>query len=110
MWHSFVQGVDLSENGQALDALLTNGPGQHFLGHEHTLANFETAFYRSPLADSSSFEQWDDEGAKDAEQRAYPLWQSMLAEYEPPPLDEAVDEELREWIERRKASFPDSDV
>jgi trimethylamine--corrinoid protein Co-methyltransferase len=110
MWHSFVQGVDLSENGQALDALLTNGPGQHFLGHEHTLANFETAFYRSPLADSSSFEQWDDEGAKDAEQRAYPLWQSMLAEYEPPPFDEAVDEELREWIERRKASFPDSDV
>jgi trimethylamine--corrinoid protein Co-methyltransferase len=110
MWHSFVQGVDLSENGQALDALLTNGPGQHFLGHEHTLANFETAFYRSPLADSSSFEQWDDEGAKDAEQRAYPLWQSMLADYEPPPLDEAVDEELREWIERRKASFPDSDV
>jgi trimethylamine--corrinoid protein Co-methyltransferase len=110
MWHSFVQGVDLSENGQALDALLTNGPGQHFLGHEHTLANFETAFYRSPLADNSSFEQWDDEGAKDAEQRAYPLWQSMLAEYEPPPIDEAVDEELREWIERRKASFPDSDV
>ncbi|HEU0335846.1 MAG TPA: trimethylamine methyltransferase family protein [Gaiellaceae bacterium] len=110
MWHSLVQGVDLSENGQALDALLTNGPGQHFLGHEHTLANFETAFYRSPLADNSSYEQWDDEGAKDAEQRAYPLWQSMLAGYEPPPLDEAVDEELREWIERRKASFPDSDV
>jgi trimethylamine--corrinoid protein Co-methyltransferase len=110
MWHSFVQGVDLSENGQALDALLTNGPGQHFLGHEHTLANFETAFYRSPLADNSSFEQWDEEGGKDAEQRAYALWQSQLAAYQPPPLDEAVDEELREWIERRKASFPDSDV
>ncbi len=33
-----------------------------------------------------------------------------LADYEPPPLDEAVDEELREWVARAKASFPDSNV
>jgi trimethylamine--corrinoid protein Co-methyltransferase len=110
MWHAFLQGVDLSENGQALQALLTNEPGQHFLGHEHTLANFESAFYRSPLADNSSFEQWEAEGAADAAQRAAALWKRMLAEYEPPPLDEAVDEELREWIERTKASFPDADA
>ena len=32
MWHEFAKGVDTSENGQALDALLTNGPGQHYLG------------------------------------------------------------------------------
>ncbi len=110
MWHEFAAGVDLSPNGQALEAMLTNEPGQHYLGHEHTLANFETAFYRSPVADNSSFEQWEAEGARDAAQRANALWKSMLASYEPPPLDEAVDEELREWIERRKASFPDSDV
>ena len=45
---SFATGVDLSENGQAMDAFLTNEPGKHFLGTAHTLANFETAFYRSP--------------------------------------------------------------
>jgi trimethylamine---corrinoid protein Co-methyltransferase len=110
MWHAFAKGVDLSPNGQAIDAMLTNEPGQHFLGHEHTLANFETAFYRSPLADNSSFEQWDAEGAKDAAERASGLWKSMLAGYDAPPIDDAVDEELREWIERRKASFPDSDI
>jgi trimethylamine--corrinoid protein Co-methyltransferase len=110
MWHAFARGVDLSENGQALEAFLTNEPGTHFLGHAHTLANFETAFYRSPVADNSSFEQWDAEGAKDAATRANALWKSMLAEYEPPPIDDAVDAELREWIERKKASFPDSDV
>jgi trimethylamine---corrinoid protein Co-methyltransferase len=109
MWHEFAKGVDLSENGQALDALLTNEPGQHFLGHAHTLANFETAFYRSPVADSSSFEQWEAEGAHDAAQRATPIWKRALEQYEPPPIDDAVDEELREWIERKKASFPDSD-
>jgi trimethylamine--corrinoid protein Co-methyltransferase len=110
MWHAFVKGVDLTPNGQALDAMLTNGPGMHFLGHEHTLANFESAFYRSPIADNSSFEQWESEGAKDAQERASAIWKKTLAAYEAPAIDEAVDEELREWIERKKASFPDSFV
>jgi trimethylamine---corrinoid protein Co-methyltransferase len=106
----FVKGVDLSENGQALDAIRENGPGQHFLGSAHTLANFETAFYRSETADYNSFEQWSEEGAKDAATRANATWKRMLAEYEAPPIDPGVDEALMEFIIRRKASFPDSDV
>ena len=62
MMATFVQGLDLSENGQALDAIRENPPGQHFLGTAHTLANFETAFYRSDTADNSSFEQWLEDG------------------------------------------------
>jgi hypothetical protein len=27
-----------------------------------------------------------------------------------PPLDEAIHEELLDWLGRRRASFPDSDV
>ena len=66
----FVKGVDLSANGQALEAIRENPPGQHFLGSPHTLANFEHAFYRSSTADNSSFEQWSEDGALDAAQRA----------------------------------------
>jgi len=106
----FVDGMDLSENGQALDAIRENGPGQHFLGTAHTLANFETAFYRSELADNNSFEQWFEDGSLDAAQRANAIWKRMLAEYEQPPLDPGVDEALREFVARRKASEPDSDV
>ncbi len=106
----FVKGIDLSENGQALDAIRQNGPGQHFLGNPHTLANFETAFYRSTTANYDSFEQWYDEGSKDAATRANAVWKRMLAEYEAPPMDVATDEALMEFIIRRKASFPDSDV
>jgi trimethylamine--corrinoid protein Co-methyltransferase len=102
----FVDGVDMSENGQALDAIRANEPGTHFLGSAHTLANFETAFYRSNIADNNSFEQWEIEGSHDAAMRANAIWKQTLAEYEPPPIDEAKDEELREWIERKKASFP----
>ena len=106
----FVKGVDLSENGQALDAILSNGPGQHFLGSAHTQANFETAFYRAETADNNSYEQWEEDGSLDAAQRANAIWKRMLREYEAPPLDEALDEALLEFIARRKASMPDSEV
>jgi len=110
MMATFVRGIDLSENGQGLDAIRENGPGQHFLGTAHTLANFETAFYRSETADNNSFEQWQEDGSLDAAQRANRIWKRMLAGYEAPPIDPGIDEALQDFIARRKASFPDSDV
>ena len=107
MMEVFAKGVDMSDNGQALDAILGNEPGQHFLGTAHTLANFESAFYRSNTADNASFEQWTEEGGQDAAQRANEIWKRQLAEYEPPPLDDAIDAELLEFIARRKASMGD---
>jgi trimethylamine--corrinoid protein Co-methyltransferase len=107
---AYVGGVDLTDNGLALDAMLAGGPGQHFLGSPHTLANFETAFWRSELSDNNSFEQWELDGAHDAAQRANARWKRRLAEYEQPPLDEGIHEQLVEWMDRRRASFPDSDV
>ena len=104
-----LKGVDLSENGQALDALREVGPGSHFLGAAHTLANFETAFYRSSVADNNSFEQWQQDGSLDAAQRANRIWKQMLREYEQPPLDPAIDEALVEFIDRRKSEFEDRD-
>jgi len=108
MFHSLLGGVDLSENGQAMDAIREVGPGKHFLGCAHTQANFETAFYRSPLADNNSAEQWEAEGSKDAITRANALWKKTLADYVPPEIDPGTDEALRDYITRRSASFADS--
>jgi trimethylamine--corrinoid protein Co-methyltransferase len=107
---AFINGVDLTDNGLALQAMLDGGPGQHFLGSPHTLANFETAFWRSELSNNDSFEQWELDGGLDAAQRANRRWKKQLAEYEEPRLDEGVHEALRDWMDRRRASFPDSDV
>ena len=84
------------------------GLGKHFLGCAHTQANFENAFYRSPIADNNSVEQWEAEGSQDMAKRANAMWKKQLAAYEAPPLDPAVDEALQDYINRRKASFPDS--
>jgi trimethylamine--corrinoid protein Co-methyltransferase len=108
MMNVFAQGLDLSDDAQALAAFRSNVPGQHFLGTEHTLAHFETAFYRSTTADNSSYEQWAEEGGLDAAQRANATWKQQLAEYEAPPIDAAIDEELRDFVDRRKAELPDT--
>ncbi len=108
MMHTLLAGVDLSENGQAVDAIREVGPGKHFLGCSHTQANFETAFYRSPITDNNSYEQWLAEGSLDIAQRANTRWKRVLAEYQAPYLDEATEEALQDYIARRKASMPDA--
>ncbi len=103
MLGTLLGGVDASENGQAMDAFREVGPGAHFLGAAHTLANFETAFYRSELADNNSFEQWLAEGEKDCTTRASQRYKNLLKQYEAPDLDPAVDEAVVDYIERRRS-------
>jgi trimethylamine--corrinoid protein Co-methyltransferase len=110
MMQVLAKGIDLTENGQALSAIREVGPGSHFLGCSHTQANFETAFYRSSIADNNSYEQWLAEGEQDAAQRANKIWKRMLQDYEAPALDPAIDEALQAFLAKRKAAAPDSNV
>ena len=103
----FFEGIDVSENAQALAAIASTGPGAHFLGSEHTQANFLTALFRPELSDNDSFEQWNASGGADMAQRANTLWKKRLEAYEDPGLDPAIDEELSAYIAARKAEKPD---
>jgi trimethylamine--corrinoid protein Co-methyltransferase len=93
-----------------MDAIREVGPGAHFLGCAHTQANFESAFFRSSIADNGTYEQWELEGSRDAHVRASGLVKKMLGEYEAPTIDQGVDESIRDYIAQRKASFPDSNI
>ena len=104
-----LEGIDMSENGMALDAIREVGPGSHFLGAAHTQANFEKAFYRSNVADNNSFEQWLEEGGLDAAERANRIWKETLENYVAPPLDKATDAELKAYMKRRKSQLPDTE-
>ncbi|MDH3694395.1 MAG: trimethylamine methyltransferase family protein, partial [Gammaproteobacteria bacterium] len=92
---------------QAMDAIRQVGPGEHFLGSNHTQKNFQSAFYTPEVADNNSYEQWKADGELDAAQRANKRWKKLLKEYEQPPLDSAIDEALQEYIAKRKTSMPD---
>ena len=104
---AFAQGLDLSEKAQALEAIKEVGPGSHFLGSSHTHANFKTAFFYPQNADANSFEQWQADGSKDAATRANERWKKLLANYEQPALDPAIDEALEDYVARRKSEMPD---
>ena len=103
-------GPDVTENGQAMDAIRQVGPGQHFLGCDHTQRNFETAFWTSKVSDNSTFEQWSSEGEVDQMQRAGEIAKKLLESYEPPEIDPSIDEALRSFIEKRKEELPNTEA
>jgi trimethylamine--corrinoid protein Co-methyltransferase len=106
--HTYLAGVAVDDNALALDAFREVGPGNHFFGCAHTMANYETAFWDSELSDNDSFEQWTENGSQDSMSRANKRWKKQLAEYQPPPLDDAIDEALREFVSKKKASMEDA--
>lgn len=105
MYHTFLKGIDTSEDALAMDSQRTVPPGGHHLGTAHTMAHFRTAFYRAELFDANSYEQWAQEGAQDAYQRANAKYKALLKSYEAPPLDPAIDEALQDYVARRKAQL-----
>jgi trimethylamine---corrinoid protein Co-methyltransferase len=102
MYHTWARGIDLSDEAFALDAMAEVAPGGHFLGTQHTMRHFRTAFYRAELFDYNSAEQWEIDGALDTAQRANRKWKQLLASYQPPALDGAIEAELTDFMARRK--------
>ena len=98
----YMKPVPAAEDDVAVDAIREVGPNGHFFGCEHTRERYETAFYGPFLSDWSNFETWAERGSLDAPRRANAIWKSILAEFETPPLDDAIHEELAEFVERRK--------
>ncbi|WRH61262.1 MAG: trimethylamine methyltransferase family protein [Fuscovulum sp.] len=106
--HHLAQGIFMDANGQGMDAIREVGPGGHYLGCEHTQANFKSAFWRSDLFDYKPFETWAEEGSRDTMQLANERVKKQLNDYQQPALDEGIREALDEFVAKKKASMPDA--
>jgi len=106
--HSIAEGIDMSENAQAMGAIREVGPGGHYLGCEHTQNNFKNSFWRSDVLDYKPFETWSEDGAKDSVTLANEKVHKMLSDYIQPPIDPEIDEALKAYIQARKDSEPDA--
>lgn len=102
MLAAFLDPVALDDDALGLDAVREVGHGGHFFGAAHTLARYEHAFYNPMLSDWRNFETWRDDGARNATERANIIWKQLLKDYEQPPLDPAIDEELKAYVAKRK--------
>jgi trimethylamine--corrinoid protein Co-methyltransferase len=100
-WAEILKPESFSDDDLAVEAIKEVGAGGHFFGSSHTLARYESAFYRPLLSDWSNFESWTAAGARDATVRAAAIWKKVLADYAPPPLDPAVREAIAAYVARR---------
>jgi trimethylamine--corrinoid protein Co-methyltransferase len=107
MMMKMMQGIQVNEETLGRDAYLESGPGENFLSTAHTLRNYATANYQSDLPDTGPFETWFENGEQTAAQRANGRWKAMLANYKMPPMDESIDEALKDFMARRKEAMPD---
>ena len=103
MMIAFLQPLQINEETFGLDAMKDVGPGGHFFGTAHTLARYETAFNPPILADWSNYETWSENGSNDAAWRAHKIYKQILNEFEAPPIDPAVKDELDDFVDRRIA-------
>jgi trimethylamine---corrinoid protein Co-methyltransferase len=105
MMSAYYEPFEVSHATLALDAIRDVGPAGHFFGTPHTMERYETAFYAPLLSNWDNHDTWVERGKVDAYARANTIWKKMLSEYEQPPLDEAIDEALLDYMGKRKRDF-----
>lgn len=102
MMVEWMKPIRIDEEELALSTIAAVPPGGHHFGTAHTLARYETAFYRPILSDRRNFELWQEGGSKDAAERANAIWKKLLGEYRKPAIDPATEEALAAYVAKRK--------
>ncbi|MEI4196638.1 trimethylamine methyltransferase family protein [Roseovarius sp. E0-M6] len=87
----------------AVDAVREVGDQGHFFGIQHTQDRYTTAFYQPFLSDWRNYEAWESAGAVWTTQRAHQTYKDIIASYEEPPMDDAIRQELAEFVVKRKS-------
>ena len=99
---AFFDPLTVDEASLGLEAIRDVGPGGHFFGTAHTQARYRDAFYAPMLSDWRNFESWQEAGSPDAARHAHETYKQLLRDFEAPPIEPAVKEELEAFVARRK--------
>ena len=110
MMAEFVEPLVVNEETLAIEAMREVQPGGHYFGTSHTMERYDSAFYSPIVSDWTNFENWKEAGGLDAAQRANAIWKQAINDYEQPPLDPAILEELEDYVERRKRELIGADA
>ncbi len=87
----------------AFDAIREVGSSGHYFGASHTQERYTTAFYEPFLSNWQNYEAFELDGGIWTAERANKIYKGIIAEFEPPPMDVATQEELKAFVDRRKA-------
>src|ERR1051325_8271255 len=107
MLHEVFKPLTIDEEALAYSAHQEVGQGGHFLGAVHTLERFRECFYRPLVSSTENYERWKRNGGEDTATRASAIWRKTLAEYEEPPIDDGLRQELKAYVDRRRTELGD---
>jgi len=90
-------GLDTNTEGIAIDVIEAVGPGGHFLSQKHTRAHMREIWIPDLTHPRPS-----NNGSQDGDirQRARAKFDKILAEHEPPPLEEAAQYEIKSILRK----------
>jgi len=103
MMQAYFKPISVTEESLSLEAIAEAGVGGHFFGTTQTMAQYETAFHPPMLSNWDNYPTWLARGSEEAPVRANRIWKDLLASYEQPPLDPGIVEDLKAFVEKRKA-------
>ena len=95
------RGVEVNDETLALDVIEELGPTGSFLDHDHTMRHYKEPFY-SKLADKNQYSLWLEQGGKTMEARAAEMVDAILAEHQPEPLPEDVQQAIKKIVQREQ--------
>ncbi|MEM7171910.1 MAG: trimethylamine methyltransferase family protein [Pseudomonadota bacterium] len=103
----FAAGIEVCEDTLAFQAISETSPGGDFFSNTHTLRHYKSIFLEPMMAPLGSYEAWTEAGGKDVIENALEWAKAVLDSYQPPMLDESVDDGLRAYVDERSRELPD---
>lgn len=98
----FMEPIATDPDSLGLEAIRGIAPGGHYFGAEHTQARYRDAFYAPIISDWRNYETWAEAGSPHAWQKANAVFKQALGDYQQPPLDAAIADELDTFVEKRR--------
>ena len=93
--HRVLRGIEVNDATLAVDLMLEVGPGNDYLGQEHTIEYMTSEFAPNTVSDRNPRGKWEAEGSKDAFARAHDMVLKVLKDHKPLQLDPSVVATLR---------------
>ena len=94
-----LEGINVSDETIAIDAIRNVGPEGHYLAHKHTLKHFASEHPMPRMSDRKPTDQWMRDGSVGIRSRAREKARKILQDHKPKPLDKSVEQVLDGFIE-----------
>ncbi len=94
------KGITVDENHLAANLIDQVGPGGNFLTSAHTFEHYKNEFYFPKLLDRHNVETWKAQGKNTINDHIKKNLDNILDTYEPEPLPEDVEKNMKKIIEK----------